>query len=348
MKINSFGTANPERRLSQKEIVESFCRFSSDAEKHNEALQILFRKAGVENRFTVLTEDNQREIMQAPNGVGTCQRMKWYEQYAPELAWKAATDCLRKSSIMRSEVTHLITVSCTGFYAPGLEISLVSLLNLSPDISRTHIGFQGCHGAFNALKVASAFISEDPASNVLIVAIELCTLHLNFRVSEKTQVQNTLFADGAAAALCSSRDPCLLRLRSTHSAVIPDTAEYMGWKIGDTGFQMTLSPVLPKVIEGALPPLLDEWSSQREFSKGEIKGFAIHPGGPRILRACQRALNLTEKDLHISKEVLRTFGNMSSPTILFILNELVRSEVSTPYLALGFGPGLSTEFLLFD
>jgi predicted naringenin-chalcone synthase len=251
-------------------------------------------------------------------------------------------------------VTHLITVSCSGFSAPGFDVSLVRDLSLRPDVARTHIGFMGCHGALNALRVARGFTAVDPRACVLICCVELCSLHHQYGWEPDQVVANALFADGAAAIVaCASpstepqpaeRPPW--RVVDNGSTIVPDTTDAMAWRIGDHGFEMTLSPVVPELIRQHLRPWLESWLRSRETSLDEIRSWAIHPGGPRILQACAASLEFPRECLADSLSVLAEYGNMSSPTVLFILERLRRRDAPSPCVLLGFGPGLTIEAAL--
>jgi predicted naringenin-chalcone synthase len=246
-------------------------------------------------------------------------------------------------------VTHLITVSCSGFRAPGFDLGLVEELGLPRSVIRTHVGFMGCHGAFNALRLADAFLAADPAATVLICCLEICSIHQQYTPEADQIVANALFSDGAAAVVCrlTGDKADAWRLEGQASYIVPNTVGFMGWRIGDHGFQMSLSPQVPEVVERELRPHLARWLAERGLEVNEIGAWAIHPGGPRILLACSQSLGLPREALDASREVLATYGNMSSPTILFILDRLRRERPAGPCVALAFGPGLTIEAAIF-
>jgi predicted naringenin-chalcone synthase len=277
--------------------------------------------------------------------------MQRYEADAAGLACRAASAALHQAGVPPDAVTHLVSVSCSGFSAPGFDIELITRLPLPPGTSRTHVGFMGCHGAMNALRVAKAFAEADRRACVLVCALELCSLHHQYGWEDpETIVANALFADGAAAAVCRQADTspgdAPWNLVDQASIVIDQTRDLMSWRIGDHGFAMTLSPRVPDVIRRHLRPWLAAWLRQHGLAVEDIGSWAVHPGGPRILQACAESLPLAPPQLAVSRDVLAAFGNMSSPTVLFILERLQAQQASRPCVMLGFGPGLAIEAAL--
>jgi predicted naringenin-chalcone synthase len=275
--------------------------------------------------------------------------MQMYERYAGPLGAQAVTRALESSRFCAREITHLVTVSCTGFSAPGLDLSIVQDCGLSSTVARMHIGFMGCHGAINGIRVAQAIAEANSQARVLLCAVELCTLHQQYGWHPDRIVSNALFADGASAFVGSSYcpgDESTPKVAMTGSTVVPDTEELMQWRVRDHGFEMTLSPQVPDVIQATLRPWLCDWLEQRQLSIDDIGGWAIHPGGPKILQACSNALGFQHQQLSPSQSVLAEYGNMSSPTVLFILQRLLQQRASLPYMMLAFGPGLTIEAAL--
>lgn len=282
-------------------------------------------------------------------GPTTAERMEVYERCAGGLACRAAAAALRQARLAPGEITHVVTVSCTGFAAPGVDVQLIGTLGISPQAARTQVGFMGCHGALNALRVAQALVSADPHARVLICAVELCSLHQQYGWNPQCLVANALFADGAAALVGRSAavngEGCW-RVVASGTTLIEGTVELMGWRIRDHGFEMTLSPQVPGVIRSALRPWLAAWLGEYGVHIGEIGSWAIHPGGPGILSACGEALGLGERELAPSREILADFGNLSSASVLFILERLMYRQAPRPCVMLAFGPGLSVEAAL--
>ena len=251
------------------------------------------------------------------------------------------------------EITHVIAVSCTGFFAPGLDIELVKRLGLPPTTQRTVVGFMGCYAAFNALRVAHSFCQSRPDARVLIVCAELCTLHFQVSDSLESVVVNSLFSDGAAAAVVSARpaEEAAGQLAYVDGAarLDDDSMDAMTWDIGDTGFLMGLSSRVPDVIAQHLPAYLDRLLGPHDLTPDDIGFWAIHPGGRAVVEKARDVMHLPDEAVHDSLEVLRLHGNMSSPTILFVLKRILeRGDQPGPGVAMAFGPGLTIEGALFD
>jgi predicted naringenin-chalcone synthase len=261
----------------------------------------------------------------------------------------AAHRALAASDVASTDVTHLITVSCTGFSAPGVDVALIKGLSLAPTIGRTHVGFMGCHGALNGMRVAQALVRADTTARVLLCAVELCSLHYQYGMDPQAVVANALFADGAAALVVGGPAEGKgerWRIAACGSLLIPDTEGDMSWRIGDHGFRMTLSACVPDQILRHLRPWLEQWLASQGFPLRTIEAWAIHPGGPRILSSVIGALGLPADAAEASAEVLAECGNMSSPTVLFVLQQLQQSVGVRPCVALAFGPGLTAEAVL--
>jgi len=359
LRLAGIGTALPEHAIRQQDAAEAakaFCVVGADQQR---LMSVLYRRTGVRSRHSVLLNAStdgvlDRQEFYAPardaddRGPTTATRMQRFEADATELAFRASRSALDNAGVAAREITHLVSVSCSGFSAPGFDLQLIQRIELSAGIARTHVGFMGCHGAMNALRVARAFAESSPAARVLICAVELCTLHQRYGWDPEQIVANALFADGAAAVVGRADDSadgewCLV---DQASAVIPGTGDYMSWRIGDHGFKMTLSARVPEVIRAQLRPWLESWLARHRLTIGDVGSWAVHPGGPRIVQACQDALVLDPSQLAASREVLAEFGNMSSPTVLFILDRLQARQANRPCVALAFGPGLTIEAAL--
>jgi predicted naringenin-chalcone synthase len=246
-----------------------------------------------------------------------------------------------------------VTASCTGFTAPGVDLGLIELLGLAPTTQRVHVGYMGCHGAINAFRAAHGLAHADARNRVLVCAVELCTIHYSFQWSNERMLGNALFADGAGAVVLGvsddSRDgPCRnWRLAATGSYLFPATADAMTWSIGNHGFVMTISTELPRLIQENLGNWLSTWLDLNGLGVCDVNSWAIHPGGPRIVEAVESAMGLRRDQTEVSREVLAAHGNMSSATVLFILQSLLERGAKPPCVMLGFGPGLVAEAALF-
>ncbi len=355
--IIGIGTALPEGRIEQQaaaRLAEGFgCR--NDADRR--LLQVLYRRTGVKRRGSVLLEPGEGEVVApsffpAPSepgdrGPGTGARMARYVQEAPRLAVAAARRAMEAAGLAGADIGQVLTVSCTGFFAPGMDVTLIRSLGLPPTTGRTHIGFMGCHGALNALRVAVPLAGSEGGRAALVCAVELCSLHFQYGWDPDQVVANALFADGAAAAVVAPAEDRGWPVRGSRSWLLPDSGEAMTWRIGDHGFEMTLSARVPDLIREHLRPGLDHWLREHGLGVEDVRTWAIHPGGPRIVSQVAETLGLAPEATAVSRQVLAECGNMSSPTILFILERLMRAGAQRPCVALGFGPGLTAEAALF-
>ena len=356
--LHGIGTAVPTQQLSQAEAVEVAHRINAESPEQVKLMSRIYQKTKVLSRGSVLLENDgvdgttkERLSFYGSESPGTAERMQVFDAHAGGLALEAAAKALKDADISSGAITHLVTVSCTGFQSPGVDLFLMDKLELAPSVQRTHIGFMGCHGAMNGLRVAHAFAEMDPNAVVLLCAVELCSLHMAYGWHPEKVVANALFADGAAAVVASANPSPAhqsLVLRRSGSMVIPDSTDLMHWEIGDHGFAMGLSPRVPETVGAALLPWLRDWLADQAIDLEAVTSWAIHPGGPRILSTCAEVLSLGPNLLLDSRAVLQEHGNMSSATILFILERLRRRSTAGPCLALAFGPGLSTEVALFD
>ncbi|HET7370960.1 MAG TPA: type III polyketide synthase, partial [Gammaproteobacteria bacterium] len=246
-------------------------------------------------------------------------------------------------------ITHLVTVSCTGLMSPGLDAELIERLSLSPDIGRLNLGFMGCHGALNGLRAAQALAASQPDARVLVCCVELCSLHFQYGWDTQKIVSNALFADGAGAVIIGGQAGGHggWRLAGTASRIAPHSTDAMSWRIGDHGFEMTLSRDVPALIRAGVHDWLSGWLSNHQLTIEDIAHWAIHPGGPKIIETVLESLSLPESAGAASRAVLADHGNMSSPTVLFIIERLRAQRAAGPCVTLGFGPGLALEAALF-
>ncbi len=358
--IAGIGTALPENRLSQKEAATLAREFLSSDDERLRLLPVLYRRTGVRARHSVLDGWSGEELAagsgfyasargECDRGPTTGERVERFAAEAAPLAAAAAGRALSEAELDPGRITHLVTVSCTGMSAPGFDQGLVRRLDLRRQLARSHIGFMGCHGAMNGLRVARAFVEADPEACVLLAAVELCSLHVHYGWDPEKIVANAIFADGAAALVGVGGNGAAAgawRVETNGSQIIPDSEDAMTWKIGDHGFEMTLSPRVPDLIGPHVRPWLEDWLAEQDLAVDDVGSWAVHPGGPRILSAFQGAVGLDRAVLADSWGVLAECGNMSSPTILFIVDRLRRRGAPRPVVALGFGPGLAVEAAL--
>jgi predicted naringenin-chalcone synthase len=362
--IRGVGTALPDHTISQSDAAEVAKVFCGRSARHSGLLATLYRQTGIASRHTIFDDRFVRDVLDGTHatqcvflptghsddrGPSTGQRMRRYAAEALPLARRASELALRESGFAPDTITHLVTVSCTGFAAPGVDLGLIQDLALPFTVERTHVGFMGCHGALNGLRLAQAFADAQPGARILLCAVELCTLHLFYGWDPKKLVVNALFADGAAAAVgcAGAMTNPEWKVAAAASRLFPDSQDAMTWDIGDHGFEMTLSTRVPALIAEQLRPWLEGWLGAIGIDVEDVPSWAVHPGGPRILSAVEQGLRLSSQALTASREVLAECGNMSSPTLLFILERLRARQAPRPCVALGFGPGLAAEAVLF-
>lgn len=399
--ILGIGTATPAHRMSQEESLQMFSDIVCSEERQRRLARALFHKSDVKNRHTIVphqvaynwcrtadpsstdTESSAAKpstvrtplelavpsevvptvVGGASQGPTTFERMKLYAHFAPELAIQSATKALANADCTSDEITHLVTVSCTGFDAPGVDIELINQLRLPHSTQRINVGFMGCHGAINGLRTALAIADSDARARVLLCAVELCSLHYRFQWDSEGIIGNALFADGSAAMVISQQasapaenataaDATEWKLLATGSCLIPDSKQAMSWCVGDHGFEMLLTSEVGDRIEAALSDWLHGWLSKQGLAFSDIAYWGVHPGGPRILSAVGSSLQLPAEALDTSRRILAQNGNMSSPTVMFILEDFMRQHAeisanSTGYcVLLAFGPGLVAEIAL--
>ncbi len=353
--ISGVGAAVPSHALSADASLEMVRRLCCEDPKQARLAEMLYRRSGVEQRATCVPPETAYQWEGSPHGPTLAERMALYEQHAAPLAFRAAAAALEQGDVSPRRVRYLVTVSCTGFEAPGVDLALVQSLGLDPSVERVHVGFMGCHGAINALRVVRGLAAADPGAVILLVATELCSLHYAYGWDPERLVGNALFADGSAALVGAGaalgpvrQGECGWRLKGTGSRVLPDSAGLMKWRLRDHGFEMALSAELPGLVETHLAGWLTGWLASHGQSVGVIGSWAIHPGGPKILSAVERALGLSAEATRVSRDVLREHGNMSSATVLFLLQRLRQAQAPGPTVMLGFGPGIVAEAALWE
>lgn len=328
------------------------------SEEDKRKLKFLYRQGGIDTRYSVIPDYSlpaTEWVFYSPTEnlepfPKLEQRMQWYRQYAAPLSLTAIHNCIDKYP--GHPITHLITVSCTGMSAPGLDLELLELLELPATTFRTSVNFMGCYAAIHALKMADAFCKADKNANVLIVCTELCTLHFQKEDTVDNMTSSMLFADGAAAVLVTGDNELDgLNINNFYSLVSTKGKKDMAWELSSKGFLMTLSSYVANMIEEDFNVLVEGALTAAKISKADISHWCIHPGGKKILEAVHKSLGFTNGQLQPCYDVLKDYGNMSSPTVLFVLekimNALVTKEPATIFGA-AFGPGLTMESFILS
>lgn len=344
--INRIATATPPHDVHQ-----TFLHFGQLMLKEDKRKLALFNRmadrSGIAHRYSFIQPDPSGAVVDTEGFYrrggfpDTAARMKKFEACAPGLAVETAEKLLAGED--RSRITHVVVTSCTGLAAPGIDLELIERCGLKPDVERTMVGFMGCYAAINALKLARHIVRSEPGARVLALNLELCTLHLH-ETDELEQILSfLLFADGCAAALISA-DPVGVEIKSFRAALVPDTRDLIRWNIRDQGFDMILSGGVPGAIRHALTEARDDILG----GANDIELWAVHPGGRTVLDAVEQAFGLPAEALSASRSVLNDYGNMSSGTVMFVLDRIMRdAKTGQNGCAMSFGPGLVAETMMF-
>jgi predicted naringenin-chalcone synthase len=344
--INRIATANPPHDVHQ-----TFLHFGKLMLQHDKRKLALFNRmadrCGIAHRYSFVQPEAGGAVADTdgfyrPGGFpDTAARMKKFEACAPGLAAETAEKLLVGED--RSRITHIVVTSCTGLAAPGIDLELIERCGLKPNVERTMVGFMGCYAAINALKLARHIVRSEPAARVLALNLELCTLHLHETDDLEQILSFLLFADGCAAALISA-DQVGVEIKSFRAALVPDTRELIRWNIRDQGFDMILSGGVP----GAIRKALSETREDLLGGANDIDLWAVHPGGRTVLDAVEQAFGLPSTALSASRSVLNDYGNMSSGTVMFVLDRVMReAKAGQNGCAMSFGPGLVAETMMF-
>lgn len=355
--IQGIGTALPPHRLDQEDVAARLSDALGGQGDSARWARRIFKQSGVERRYTC--EPNLLEaaglcryaVNGNPDGVPTtAERMLVYERESVPLARQAAERALADSGTNPSDITHLIAVSCTGQFLPGLDVALAKGLGMRPDVRRIPLTFLGCAAGLTGIRLARDIVEGEPTAVVLVVCVELCTLHIQPSDDRQALYATAFFGDGASACVVSGSGGGLFALGAGRTILFPDSEGEMAWKLGPTGFDLYLSAGIPRLIGQVVPPRLGEWLG------GEARPglWAIHPGGRGIVDALQTALDLSDEETSASRTVLRGYGNLSSATLLFVFQELrrklesgalPRDPESASGVAIAFGPGVSAEMM---
>lgn len=353
--ITHIGCANPEYGIEQSDALK-FMVNTLDADKELERkLSVLYRQTKIDKRYTVVssfTRDGNFHFNKKQNNLfSTSERMKIYEKEALILAEKSIHDLNINFPV--KEITHLITFSCTGMYAPGLDIDLVRHMGLSPNIQRFSVNFMGCYAGLTVLKLADSILKGNPNAKVLMVGVEICSIHFQKELEDDFLLSNALFADGSAACIVQAKpiEGKNLKNESFFCELITEGLSDMAWHIRDFGFEMKLSSYIPKLLNGSMDQLLEQLKKDMGEHKA-IEHFAIHPGGRAILDTLANKIDRKKTALQYSYDILREYGNMSSVTVIFVLKKLMENlnenNNGESVLSMAFGPGLTMESALLE
>ncbi len=359
--IHHISTETPEFIYSNEFTRERMKNWVAEP-RGKRLIEIIYERTGIETRYSAcgdfMKEDGEL-FHTLPDGTmsspTTGQRNALYAKAARELAVKLAQKTLAECpQFAKSDITHVVFASCTGFANPGPDYHIIREVGLNENVERYTVGFMGCYAAFPALRMAAQFCEANPQAVVLVMCLELCSLHL--QVSEKPEsiVANALFADGAAAAIVSAREPAgdrpYYRVQGFQSALVPSSEAHMAWDIGDHGFNMVLSAYVPELIGSNIREMLGGILDKCGLALADIDEWAVHPGGRAILEQIEEQLALPANALDMARSVLRDYGNMSSPTVMFVLKGFLEEAETERAMtcAIAFGPGLTVETAVLE
>ncbi|MDM8532068.1 type III polyketide synthase [Anaerolineales bacterium HSG25] len=315
----------------------------------------IFAASEIETRYSVFADATF--LTDEPSAK---KRNDLYLALARPLAVQLTTRLLKQANLAPTDIDHIILVSCTGFDTPGLEMALAAELGMKPTLRRSALIGMGCHAGLTAFDRAMLELSARPDSRVLVLAVELCMIHFQHGGKLDNMIASAIFADGLGGAIIERRDPASLsegksphvrypKLLETMSYNFYQTPNFMGVHLSDTGFQISLSTKVAKLLRREIRGIIDLFLEQIQLSQTDIRFWGIHPGGARIIDYVGEALGLTESELQYARTVLRQYGNMSSATIFFVLDEIVnhgQPHVGDYGLLMTFGPGLTVECCL--
>lgn len=357
-KIVSITTGVPPYKHEQQSICSFADTIYSSSETDSRKMKFLYRHSGIQTRYSVIPDysvkiaDRQfyEKTIDLEPFPSLEKRMKWYADNAAMLSVNTINNCIN-GKIKKDEITHLITVSCTGFAAPGLELEIMETMGLKRNIYKTSVNFMGCYAAIHALKMADAICNNSKDANVVIVCTEFCTLHFQKEISIDNITATLLFGDGCAAVLVQhnetvNRGFCL---KNFYSEVEFKGKKDMSWALSSKGFLMTLSGYVPDLVKEDFNVLVENALENASIKKENISHWCIHPGGKKILEAIQKSTGLTVDHLRHSYDILKDYGNMSSPSVLFVLERILQEllhyppDTSATVFAAAFGPGLTME-----
>lgn len=360
--ITAIGTAVPQNCFPQTQIAEFMASALQLDEYEKRKLFALYRSTKISQRYSVLSDYGQKpenftffpknQTLEPFPTISA--RMDAYRLFALPLVLDAVNNL--GSSADLTQITHIITVSCTGMYAPGLDIELIQELHLKTNIQRTAINFMGCYGAFNGLKVADAICNAQSNAKVLVICVELCTIHFQKKTDEDFLLSNALFSDGAAAVIIESSPiknySKTLELKSFYCDLVFEGKQDMAWQVADFGFEMTLTSYIPRLVKKGIKDLIDSLLEKNHLSKESISLYAMHPGGKAILESIESAIGISKDDNRFAYHVLNQYGNMSSCTVLFVLKQLLEETSADDHgkniLSCAFGPGLTLESMILN
>ena len=349
-KIVKVGTAVPDYSAHQNDILNFMGRAYNNDQDFRK-LKVLSHQSGIERRYSVIPDFGMKQdytfFKPQQTQPDVQERMRIFKANALNLSLSSIQSALDTSNVTISEITHLITVTCTGLHAPGLGNEIVHQLKMKDDLFQTSVNFLGCNAAFHALKIADLIARDNENAKILVTTVELCTLHFQPKNNTDNLLSNTIFGDGAATALITSgNDPTPgIKINGFYSLLLKKGYDYMGWNVLPQSFEMVLNAQLPRLIGSEIETLMNRTMAYFNIELDDITRWAVHPGGKKILEEVKKHVRIPDEKIAQSYEVLKDYGNMSSSTILYVLNKIMElpSRKKSRIMAIGFGPGLSID-----
>ena len=303
----------------------------------------VFDNAGIARRHIVAPQDWYM------HGHGWHDRNAVYLEAAERLFVEAASAAIEKAGLTPDQIDGVVSVSTTGIATPSLEARAFSKVGFRPDVRRVPVFGLGCAGGVNGLSLASRLASADPGSLWLLVTVETCSISIRLDSDDPAAiVAAALFGDGAAAAVVTSGLHSLARITGSTEKLWPDTLRIMGWDVDDPGLSVVFDRAIPPFIEENLAEAVDEMCGKLGIAREEIDRFCCHPGGVKVIDAIESALELPQGELNLEREVLHDYGNMSAPTVLFVLERLLERGLPDKVMITAFGPGFTCAGMLLQ
>jgi len=359
-KLTIIATQSPENFIDQRKIATFVSGLTGQEGRPAKLTQVLYRATGIQGRHVVLPDygkepgeyefySNESDGEPFPN---LEKRMEVFKKEGLRLSVKAAKEALAQRKVSPEDITHFILVSCTGLYAPGIDVEIIKEIGLNRHVNRLGLNFMGCYAVFNALKTAKNICESDKNAKVMIISVEFTSLHFQKDDNMEHLLATALFGDGVACGLVENTPEVAgLELGKGYTEVFENAKDDLLWELGTHGFKIKITQRIPELIKGAIEGMKDSLESALEIKVNDFDHYAIHPGGKAILSVMEESLEITKEQNSISHEVMKTNGNMSSVTILFVMKQLMDGltddNKGQSVLGFGFGPGLTIESMAF-
>jgi len=336
--IMSLATSVPPHQFQQAEVLQAARSILAHRYEQFETLASLFSNTGIRHRYGVKPIEWYLEPRGWP------ERTSAFLEGAENLFIDVAQAAIARAELAADDIDTVVTICSTGIATPTLEARLVGRMGFRPDVSRVPIFGLGCAGGVSGLAVAARLAQSRPGTNVLLVALELCTLAVRHdELTKANIVAASLFGDGAAALVLRAGDGGATRVEASAEKLWPDTLGIMGWSVDPEGFGVVFQRTIPDFVSEHLGPAIGEILARMDLSDGDIDRFVCHPGGTKVINALERALSLDQGALDHERDVIADYGNMSAPTVLFVLQRALAQGLPRRSLLTALGPGFTAS-----